>query len=705
MTSAATSLSRSTSIPAKDTLIYQHPMRSSTNPIARTATASPRPSQCIRSLEPVPEDSLLNRQGSGKSRGNAAGKVRDPVSCDLEDSLQESPLRHRRRSSGNIGNGVAGPSRLNMTSSSKMDAQDVLERERQKIERNPSHARPDWIINLDVLEKGSLQWRDPRYGRIILVLGEPPLRAVESMLRSSNFENTLLIFSASPLHRTLFPEINKTGRSQTDTSSLRRRLPSFTLGSASASDTDTTPSSTDRYSKEIGDLVESLGTHCLPVVHVMPLPLETTLVGEVFKSAVEFGGKWRQRRIHPACSTRRSSHVSPWSASNSPSGSQRPSLDHTLADREAISGNQISGSNSASRDRRSVIPRSISNALGMSDIDQLSLESGLSASKPVLDGLDSISNPKEQALDAIINFLPQNASGSIQQTIENVLVITTTSLQYIPSSIPKSNTESPVNSPISSTLSVSLSRHLRSASLLSFNDATRIPQSLIHVLPPGHDPRLVGAVDSCLKAFWPQSSAPSPDAESRAYLLPQSVLSQPLKRAEDDTSLSALELILTGAASCVSMAGPSSGRHIFAPYLQDLRACRFQTGSITPEIQPNSPGNAPTFREGASLPAHTRSGDGQDTNNNAFPWTSSLEPALPITPPLDHDGDTSASSRSQDTSSPSQSRRSSTYQSPLQEVVVLDPNPGNLSQESISQKSQLKKGWAGKIFRKRMTTA
>lgn len=48
-------------------------------------------------------------------------------------------------------------------------AQETLERERRRVEMIGK--RPDWVIDLDVLEDGMKVWTKPRASRVILFLG------------------------------------------------------------------------------------------------------------------------------------------------------------------------------------------------------------------------------------------------------------------------------------------------------------------------------------------------------------------------------------------------------------------------------------------------------------------------------------------------------------------------------------------------------
>jgi hypothetical protein len=48
-------------------------------------------------------------------------------------------------------------------------AQETLERERRRVEMIGK--RPDWVIDLEVLEDGMKVWTKPRASRVVLILG------------------------------------------------------------------------------------------------------------------------------------------------------------------------------------------------------------------------------------------------------------------------------------------------------------------------------------------------------------------------------------------------------------------------------------------------------------------------------------------------------------------------------------------------------
>jgi len=151
----------------------------------------------LNNLDPVPEDSSLGRKRSMRTHQAQleierlrASKRRSDANSARSFSFEEDarsrisglappPLPSSRStgkmptrylvgsSSSSIFSGQTTPGGRPMRALS--GAQETLERERRRVEMIGK--RPDWVIDLDVLEDGMKVWTKPRASRVILFLG------------------------------------------------------------------------------------------------------------------------------------------------------------------------------------------------------------------------------------------------------------------------------------------------------------------------------------------------------------------------------------------------------------------------------------------------------------------------------------------------------------------------------------------------------
>jgi hypothetical protein len=562
---------------------------------------------------------------------------------------------------------------------------------------------------------------------------EPNATALRPVLTSPDFTNTLILLARNPSVAPTKPvagssTLNKNSaclapapvtRTTATSNRLSRQFrqrgsssPNLTINQiprSPLSQSSTSLSGDDKDANRLDprDLVEELGSACLPEVQFLK---EGKTVGEVVKQAVDVALAWKKRRkavgtaeqqassrwdappSAPGLGSRRGSghsdQVGSSSRSHSPMHSRGPSM-------ELVEG----------RERRSTLSRSFSSVLSMATV--VNKEDAETASQDG-SGWGSEPNQRVRALDAVVNFLPaEEGPDSIQGSLQNVLVTTTALLPFMPSA----HRISPTDSIEEQKRRNSTYSFVPSARTLSFSSnvfptgIVDMPQTLVHVLPAGPSMALIKATEAYLKSLFPR---PAPESLSvhvapRAYVLGNRVLGQPMKRASDMLPISGLALTLSGAISCHS--------HFDKMYLDDLRSCRFESGTTqdrSDEEEKDVDNNAAstTFFDPFSIATGIADGESRSvrslgplpSGSNVVVPEIQVDPrcGIPCTPPLDYDNDTSASSGDNSTYSRSVEGSSSP------DVIALSTSLASHQEGGKSLKK--KQSWLGRLFNKGTTS-
>lgn len=554
---------------------------------------------------------------------------------------------------------------------------------------------------------------------------EPDGKALRPILTSPDFTNTLILLAKNPNAGPSTPVAGSSSQSkdpgrlapgspgnnrisrqfgQRPHSSSNVPLVQGSRSPLSQSSTSTVNTAKDPIRLNARELVAELGPECVAEVQFLTPTKEGKTVGEIIKQAVDAALVWKKKRkalqaarepTTPGLGSRRgSAHSDLVGSGTGPGSGPGSSRSHSPMQ----SGRPSTELEGGRDNRRSTLSRSFSSVLSMATVvAKEDMETGSQ------DGSGDGPAQRMRGLDAVVNFLPQDdRADSMQGALQNVLVTTTALLPFMPSSnrispndsLEEKKRRSSTYSLVSSARTSSFSSNIFPTGIMA-----DMPQTLIHVLPAVPSSTLIKAIEAYLKSLFPRPALEglSAHAAPRAFVLGSRVLSQPMKRASDMSPISGLALTLSGAISCHS--------HDDKMYLDDLRSCRFESGSSDRSDEETQVVTAPpAFFDPYSIATGFADGETNSIRSldPSVAQSSMVIPEIqvdhrgdiPSTPPLDFDNDTSASSVDNSTHNPSIEG----FSGP--EVGALDPSMTSSASQDGGKSLKKKKSWLGKLFSK-----
>jgi hypothetical protein len=475
----------------------------------------------------------------------------------------------------------------------------------------------------------------------------------------------------------------------------------------SRSTTESTLSGSADSREVIKSLVADLGSQSIPEIHFLSSSRDVGTVGEIIKQAAELAVVWKKKRTSgiadvvdhdrraftPGITSRRGSAPSEAgslrSSTSPPVHTRTPSMEYQAPETHV-------------KDKRSTMLSRFPSALSFTSLPALA---GKDLVEPNLASNHTLEpDSKTRTFDVVLNFLSQDERpDSFQSSLQNLLVTTTAILPHMPSALRISAKESVDekkrrNSVYTLDSTAGTSSSLSSRGTPPSSAPSDVGQTLIHVLPVRPSPPLIMAAEKYLKSLFPQPDWDTALTSSvpRAYVLGNKVLGQPMQRAINMAPISGLAMILSGAVSCRD--------RLDEMYLDDFKSCRFD--SDVPDRPSPEQLSTPGFDQYTIVQGNVDPIEAPDLTppeirlkSDAKEGPGQQRAYSPSTPPLDYEGETSASSVANSTLAPSVD-----VSDPTISIAPSHPSPTSQIYPLPSLKKK-KSGWLGKLFSKNRTAA